>query len=54
MDFGGNKRPVEVIKEVVFEEHISETFILLLLGSGAKNHGKNSISTKILIRSFIA
>ena len=32
---------------------ILETFILVLLESGTKNHGKNLISWKILIRSFI-
>ena len=32
---------------------ILETFILLLMGSGTKNHGKNLISRKILVRSII-
>ena len=32
---------------------ILETFILVLLESGTKNHGKNLINWKILIRSFI-
>ena len=41
MDFGANKTPVEVITPIL------ETFILVLLESGAKNHGKHSI------RSFI-
>ena len=41
MDFGANKTPVEVIKQVRLEEHISETFILVLMESGTKNHGKN-------------
>ena len=41
MDFGGNKMPIEVIKEDASEEHISETFILVLMKSGTKSHGKN-------------
>ena len=44
MNFGANKTPVEVIKEGAFGEHILETFILTLMASGTKNHGKNSIS----------
>ena len=44
MDFGANKTPVEVLKEGAFEVLISETFILVLMRSGAKNHGKNLIS----------
>ena len=35
------------------EEHILEIFILVLLESSTKSHGKNSISQKVLIRSFI-
>ena len=54
MDFGANKMPIEVIKEGALEEHISETFILVLVESGTKSHGNNSISWKILIRSIIA
>ena len=48
MDFGANKTPVEVIREGAFGGTI-----LVLLESGTKNHGKNSISWKILIRSII-
>ena len=44
MDFGANKTSVEVIKEDAFKEHVSETFILVLMESGTKRHGKNSIS----------
>ena len=33
---------------------ILETFILVLMKSGTKGHGKNSIICKILIRNFIA
>ena len=40
MDFGANKTPVEVIKEGTFGEHILETFILALMESGTKSHGK--------------
>ena len=47
MDFGANKTPIEVIL-------ILETFILVLMGSGAKNCGKNLISYKILITSINA
>ena len=43
MDFGGNKMPIEVIKGDALEEHISETFILVLMKSGTKSHGKNLI-----------
>ena len=39
MDFGANKTPVEVIREGAFGGTI-----LVLLESGTKNHGKNSIS----------
>ena len=43
MDFGGNKLPVEVIKEGA----LGGTYfrdILVLLESGTKSHGKNSIN----------
>ena len=43
MDFYANKTSVEVIKEGA-KVLILETFILVLLESGTKNHGKNSIS----------
>ena len=44
MDFGANKTPVEIIKKVRLEVLILETFMLLLMKSGTKNHGKNSIN----------
>ena len=42
MDFGANKTPVEVIKESAFGG--LETFILMLMRSGTKSHGKNLVS----------
>ena len=39
MDFGANKTPVEVIEEV--EVLVLETFILMLMRSGTKSHGRN-------------
>ena len=36
------------------EEPILGTFILVLMGSGTENPGKNSISWKVLIKSIIA
>ena len=54
MDCGANKTSVEVIKKGVFGERILETFILVLLEKGTRNHGKNLISRKILIKSIIA
>ena len=54
MDFGANKTPIEVVKEAHLEEPLLGTFILVLLESGTKIHGKNSISWKTLIRSLIA
>ena len=44
MDFGANKTHVEVIQEGAFGGHILETFILVLMEDGTKNHGKNSIN----------
>ena len=44
MEFGANKTPVEVIRERAFGGTFLETFILMLLKSGTKNHGKNPIS----------
>ena len=44
MNFGASKKLIEVIKGRYLEEGILETFILVLLESGTKNHGKNSIS----------
>ena len=44
MDFGANKTPVEVIKEVAFRELILETFLLVLMVNGTESHGKNLMS----------
>ena len=44
MEFSPNKKLIEVIKEGGLEVLILETFILVLLESGTKNHGKNLIS----------
>ena len=44
MDFGANKKPTEVIKKGAFGETYLETFILMLLEKGTKNHGINLIS----------
>ena len=44
MDHGGNKTPMEVIKEVNFKVLIFQTFILVFMESGTKSHGKNLIS----------
>ena len=41
MDFGANKTSVQVIKKGVFG---GTYFILMLIESGTKNHGKNLIS----------
>ena len=54
MDFGANKTPIEVIKEGALEVLILEAFILVLMGSCTKSHGKSWIGWKILIRSIIA
>ena len=44
MDFSPNKTPIEIIKEGALVVLILETFILMLIRSGTKNHGKNLIS----------
>ena len=44
MEFGANMTPVEGVKKDAFRGTYLETFILVLMGSGRKNHGKNSIS----------
>ena len=44
MNFGTNKTPIEVIKEGAFGGTYLQTFILVLMKSGTKNHGKNVIS----------
>ena len=43
MDFGANT-PAEVIKEGTFGGTHLKTFVLVLLESGTKNHGKDLIS----------
>ena len=43
MDSGANKRPIEVIREAFGGTYFRDT-ILVLLESGTKSHGKNSIS----------
>ena len=54
MDFGGNKTPIEVIKEEHLEGLILEIFILMLIIDCIKSHGKNMMSQRILIRIIIA
>ena len=49
MDLGANKTPIEELGKVCLGALILETFIVVLLKSGKKNHGRNLI----LIRSFI-
>ena len=44
MDFGASKTPVEVIKEGAFGETYLEKFILVLMESGRKSHGKYLMS----------
>ena len=44
MDFSPNKTPIEIIKEGAFGGTFLETFILVLMGTGTKNHGKSLIS----------
>ena len=43
MDFSPNKKPVEIIKKIRLEVNILETFIIVLMRSDTKNHGKNLI-----------
>ena len=43
MDFGANKTPIEVIKEIAFGGTYLETFVLVLMESGTKRHRKNLI-----------
>ena len=54
MDFGANKTSVEVIKEVSFVGTNLQIFILVLMVNGTKIHGKNLMSSKILIGGIIA
>ena len=51
MDFGTNKMAVKVIREGAFGGTFFREIYSRL--DGNKTHGKNSISWKILIRSFI-
>ena len=44
MNFSPNKTPVEIIKEGAFDSTILETFIVILIRSGTKIHGKNLFS----------
>ena len=44
MDFGATKTPVDVIKGGVYGGTFLETFILVLMGSDTKSHGKNLIN----------
>ena len=44
MEFGANKTLIEVIREDVFGGTYLETFVLVLMESGTKSHGKNLIS----------
>ena len=41
MNFSPNKTPIETIKEGAFGGTILERFILVLMKSGRKIHGKN-------------
>ena len=50
VDFGGNKTPVEGIKEGAF---ISEIFILVLMVNGIEDNGKNLMIYRILIKIII-
>ena len=53
MDFGADKSPVEVIKKEHLEEAILQISILVLIINGIKTHGKNLMSSRILIKSII-
>ena len=44
MDLVGVKRLLKSLKKLRLEKRILEVFILMLMGSGTKNHGKNLIS----------
>ena len=50
VDFGGNKTPVEEIKEGAFT---SEIFILVLMVNGIEDNGKNLMIYRILIKIII-
>ena len=49
MNISPNKTPIEVIKVIL----VLETFILLLMRTGTKIHGKNLLSYKILMQNFM-
>ena len=53
MDFSPNKKTIEIIKEGAFEGTFLETFILILMRSGTKIHGKNLFIKKILMQNFM-
>ena len=53
MDFGANKTPVKVIKEGAFGETYFTDIYSSVNEKLYKNHGKNLISWKILIRTII-
>ena len=44
MNFSRNKTPIEVIRDGAFEGTCLDTFILVLMRSGTKTHGKNLFS----------
>ena len=54
-NFSPNKTPIEVARESAFRGiyFILETFILILMRSGTKTHGKNLFSLKILMQNFM-
>ena len=54
MDFGPTKTSGAVIKEGAFARTYFRDIYSVLLESGTKSYGKNLITWKILIRSFIA
>ena len=53
MDLSANKTPIEELGKVCLGVLILDTFIVVLLKSDTKNHGRNLISWTILIRIFI-
>ena len=53
MGFSQNKTPIEIIKEGAFGVLILEIFILVLMKSGTKIHGKNLFIQKILMLNFM-
>ena len=53
MNFSPNKTPIEIIKKVHSVVLILKTFILVLMRSGTKIHGKNLFIQKILMLNFM-